>query len=684
LSLKKRYKHRDINWLSFNERVLLEADCEDTPLLERLKFLAIFSSNLDEFFKVRISQLRQLKKVDKNLRKRLMTRSSKTLKKILAIVNEQQELFGSILERIYVGLKAHGIYFETDTSGNSNQKKYVEKLFLDDIQKDCQVLEAIDSRSLEDGRLYLLVLHSDDHFSIVNLPVDVHGRFLQLPGEDIHYIFLDDAVRLNLHCLFPKAAIRASFAIKLSRDAELYLDDETSDTELVERIYASLKKRSSGQPTRLLYDSAMPAGVRTALRDRLGIAEIDMFPGGRYHNYSDFLSFSPDKEDAGLRYTPMPPLPHPVLSGNPDLFEAIGKKDRLIHFPYHEFRVVEDLVYQAASDSDVNSIKISLYRIAKKSRLTDALLRALEQNKKVTIFVEAKARFDERNNIRWGKSFRDKGVTVIFSVPNIKVHAKIMMIERNEGGQATYYGYIGTGNFNAKTATVYCDHGLFTSDKRITTDLQQVFLTLEKKIIIPKLKYLLVSPYNSRTTFMERIEEEIAHSMAGRNSGIYAKLNSHEDRTMIDAHDRASDAGVKVNLLVRGFCCLINKNIDGSNQLNKNLQVHSIIDRFLEHGRIYYFENNGHPKVYIGSADWMVRNLDKRIEVLVPILDTDVHDELVKVMRIQFADNVKARLIDNDDSNQKVPVGPGEKSIRSQYALYDFLKAKIRNQNSSV
>lgn len=678
--MENRYKHRDINWLSFNERVLQEAASQDTPLLERLKFLAIFSSNLDEFFRVRISQLRQLKKVDKALRKKLMTKSNKTLKKILVIVHEQQQLFGTILNSIYDQLEVYGIYFESRQSCSPEQLDHLQLLFKNEILPHCHVIDEFGSQDLKDSQLYLLLSDGEAPISLVYVPVQECGRFIELPGSQEHYIFLEDVLRINLEQLIPGQHIEGSYALKLSRDAELYLEDETTDLALVERIYHSLRKRATGQPTRLLYDAAMTPEVRRALKKRLGISKIDMFPGGKRHNYSDFFSFKPKNDSPELRYPTMPPLPHPELSGTSDFFASLRARDQLVHFPYQDFGVLEAFVAQAASDKDVVSIKISLYRVAENSKLTDALLHALSQGKRVTIFVEAKARFDERNNILWGKTFKEKGARVIFSVPNIKVHAKALLVERLEKGNRALYAYIGTGNFNAKTARIYCDHGLFTADKRITKDLSQVFQTLEQEVIVPKLKYLLVSPYNTRTTFLELIENEISQARSGKVAGITAKMNSLEDKSMMDALYRASETGVRVKLLIRGFSCLINNNL----RSKYKIEVISIIDRFLEHGRVYYFENAGQPTMYLGSADWMVRNLDKRIEVLVPILDPDVFKELQEVLQIQFMDTEKARIIDPEDSNRLRKNTGGKSGIRSQFALYELFKQLVYEESHGL
>ncbi|WP_276166790.1 polyphosphate kinase 1 [Zobellia alginiliquefaciens] len=675
---RKLYKHRDVNWLSFNERVLLEAANPSTPLLERLKFLAIFSSNLDEFFQVRVSQLRQLKSVDKSLRKKLVLRSNKTLKKILGIVDEQQQRFGSIMEEIFDELAKEHIRFLTDEGLNPDQKQFLDTFFKG-VSENCNVFKAEEKPKLEDGGLYFFVAQTNGECYFVSIPSNTHERFVKLPGDDHSFMFLDDVVKLNLDKLLPVGTIEASYSLKLSRDAELYLEDDFGDTPLADQIYDALDQRKSGQPTRLLYDVKMPEAFLTIIREVLDIGVIDLFPGGRYHNLSDFFSLKNPTDNPNLVYKPQQPLPHPVLSQTQDIFSSIKEKDQLVHFPYQSFDVVEQFIAAAAKDDQVLHIKITLYRIAKSSVLTDALLLVLKKGKKVTIFVEAKARFDEKNNIEWGKVFQDNGAQVYFSVPNIKVHSKIALVERIENDSIQKYAYIGTGNFNATTSRIYCDHGLFTAHNQITDDLYQVFSTLKRRLIIPKVKRLLVSPFNTRNVFLKSIETEIKNSKAGLPAKITAKMNSLEDQTMIDALYRASEAGVQVRLIVRGFCCLIAKPIEELPPGSSPIIITSIVDRYLEHGRIYLFHDNGDEKMYIGSADWMTRNLDRRIEVLTPVLDTDVFSELKDILELQLNDTAKARVQDAKDSNTLVSPEEGN-PIRSQYAIYEYLKQK-RNAN---
>ncbi|WP_291966418.1 polyphosphate kinase 1 [Maribacter sp.] len=672
---KDNFKHRDINWLYFNERVLLEAKSADTPLLERLKFLAIFSSNLDEYFKVRVSQLRQIKQLDKKFRKKLMFKANTTLQHILQTINQQQVEFGNVIKNTLSELEKHDIYIRNASNFTDEQEQYVASLFDKSIKELCAVHK--ENLELTDGALYMVVSHPNQEYSIVEIPTRNQDRFISLPGIGHQFCFLDDAIRLNIKKLLPEKEIIGCYSIKLSRDAELYLEDDYSDIELVEKIYNSLDKRLHGQATRLLYDESMPSWLIESLKSDFDLGTVDLSPGGIYHNLSDFFSFPLPEGTEHLQYQEKPPLPHPKLSFSENIFESIAQKDQLVHFPYQDFKVVEDFLSSAATDPHVTAIKMTIYRIAETSSLADAILKALENGKNVTLFVEAQARFDEANNIKWGRIFEEKGAKVIFSIPQVKVHSKIAMVFRKENSKLKRYAYIGTGNFNAKTSKIYCDHGLFTANKKITKDLGQVFQVLERKIIVPKLKRLLVSPFTTRITFLNLIQNEINAAREGKKASITAKMNSLEDSDMIRALYRAVNAGVNVRLIVRGFCCYLTANNSLTEGMKDNVYITSIVDRYLEHGRIYVFENGGDELMYIGSADWMTRNLDRRIEVLTPILDEDIFDELKHILTLQLKDNQKARILDLENSNRKVEKLPNEKSIRSQYAIYDYLKNKL-------
>ena len=675
---EKIIRHRDLNWLSFNERVLQEAQDKSTPLYERLKFLAIFSTNLDEYFRVRVSQLRQMKRVEKSLRKKLALKPNKTVKEILQEVKNQQERFGKIYrEEIIPELETAGIFLVHREDYSDRQEEFSRKYF--NKISECIKPVVVDYEEggdlfLENNQLYFVVTFAyEDNFAVVNIPTDECGRFITFTSEEgRHQItFLDDILKVNIPQLFPDKEIDGIFEIKLSRDAELYIDDEI-DGLLAEKIYDSLKQRTEGQPTRLLYDAKMPVEDQRILRKVLKLGKIDMMPGGRYHNFGDFFSFPDPTNNPALHYEELIPVKHKILETADDYFKVISEKDQSVHFPYMSFNYVERFLQQAANDEGVREIKISIYRIADESVLTSALLTALKNGKNVTVFIEAKARFDEKNNIDWGRKFEDEGAIVIYSYPKIKVHSKILLVTREENNEIKNYAYIGTGNFNSKTSKIYCDHALFTAHEKITAELSRVFNVLEGELIIPRAKRLLISPFSTRKAFTDMINREIQNAQLGKKAAITAKMNSLEDQEIIDLLYEASEAGVKIRLLVRGFTCLV----PGLEKISENIFMTSIVDRFLEHGRIYIFENDGNEEIFFGSADWMTRNLDRRIEVIAPIYDEEIAQEFKDILNIQLNDNVKARIQDPLEKNEFVTPKPGDKRIRSQYEIYNYLKEK--------
>lgn len=675
---EKILRHRDLNWLSFNERVLQEAQDPTTPLYERLKFLAIFSMNLDEYFRVRVSQLRQIKRVEKSIRKRLALKPNKTVKEILGEVRKQQDRFGKIYrEEIIPELEKKSIFLVHREDYSKDQEEFARKYFKkikSEIKTTIVDYEEKGDLFLKNNQLYFMVTFAgENNFGVINIPTDDHGRFLIFPGETGEYkiTFLDDIVKVSIPRLFPEKEIEGIFQIKLSRDAELYIDDEV-DGLLAEKIYESLQQRTDGQPTRMLYDAGMPLEDQKVLRKTLKLGKIDMMPGGKYHNFSDFFSFPDPSNNPDLHYEEMPPIKHSVLEHTKDYFEVISAKDQSVHFPYMSFNYVEKFLQQAARDEKVKEIKISIYRIADESVVTSALLTALKNGKKVTVFIEAKARFDEKNNIDWGRKFEDEGARVIYSYPKIKVHSKILLVNREEEENIKGYAYIGTGNFNSKTAEIYCDHALFTAHEKITSELSRVFQVLEGELIIPRAKHLLISPFSTRKAFTDMINREIANAKMGKKAGITAKMNSLEDKEIIELLYDASEAGVKIRLLVRGFTCLL----PGVKDLSENIYMTSIVDRYLEHGRMYLFENGGKEELYFGSADWMTRNLDRRIEVIAPVYDKDIAAEFKDILQIQLNDNVKARIQEPTEKNEFVQPKPGEKPVRSQYEIYSYLKQK--------
>ncbi|HKL36639.1 MAG TPA: polyphosphate kinase 1 [Salegentibacter sp.] len=672
-------RHRDLNWLSFNARVLQEAEDKMNPLYERIRFLAIFSSNLDEYFRVRVAQLRQMKRVEKSIRKKLALKPSKTTKEILEEVKLQQYRFGEIYHKqILPELAENGVYLIDAEHFNSVQKEFAASYFQtrvkDHIKPEIIDIEERNELFLQNAELYFVVSFTNkEKLGIVNIPVDICGRFVKLEGvgEENSITYLDEIIRSQVSSIFKDHSIEGVYEIKLSRDAELYIED-IYEGVLAEKIYDSLAQRTDGQPTRLLYDAKMPDFLKKKIRKLLKLGKIDMMPGGKYHNFNDFFSFPDPTNNTALHYKEMPDIAHKVLSKSKNYFETISEKDQAVHFPYMSFAYVENFLEQAVNDKEVTAIKISLYRVADESRLTSLLLKALENGKQVTVFVEAKARFDEENNIIWGRKFEEKGANVIYSYPKIKVHSKIMLVQRLEGKDLVNYSYIGTGNFNSETSKIYCDHAIFTANKQISKELSRLFKVLEGELIIPREKELLISPFSTRQEFIKLIYNEIDNARKGKKAKITAKMNSLEDPEIIDLLYKASNAGVEIRLLIRGFTCLI----PGIEGLSENIYITSIVDRFLEHGRIYLFENGGEEKIYYGSADWMSRNLSRRIEVLSPILDEDVAQEFKEILDIQLKDNVKARIQDAEERNEYVQKEKNEESVRSQYEIYNYLKKK--------
>lgn len=679
---ENRFRHRDLNWLSFNERVLQEAADKLNPLYDRMKFLAIFSSNLDEYFRVRVSQLRQMKRVKKSIRKKLALKPSRITKQIIEEVKKQQNQFGDIYKKqIIPELAANNIFLLEADHYDQKQKAFAEDYFKENIQQHLDpILINLNEENelfLKNSILYFLVTFKDENkLAIVNIPVEECGRFVTFKDEaDKHQItYLDEILRHQLFKIFPESDITGIYEIKLSRDAELYIDD-IYEGVLAEKIYESLKQRTDGQPTRLLYDASMPDPVHRKIRKLLKLGKIDMMPGGKYHNFKDFFTFPDPSGNSDLHFKKLPSLPHKTLEKSNDYFKSILEKDQALHFPFMSFDYVERFVEQAAADDQVTDISISLYRVADESKLTNSLMQALENGKNVTVFVEAKARFDEENNISWGRKFEKKGAHVIYSFPKVKVHSKIMLVKRLENDETVRYAYIGTGNFNAETSEIYCDHAIFTANKLITKELDRLFKVLEGELIIPREKNLLISPFSTRQEFTKLIYNEIENARDGKKAKITAKMNSLEDEEMIELLYRASEAGVEIRMLIRGFTCLI----PGVEGMSENIYITSVVDRFLEHGRIYLFENGGDEKMFYGSADWMSRNLDRRIEVISPVLDEDIFNEFKDILHIQLRDNVKARIQDKDETNTYVQKEDNEETVRSQYAIYDYLKEKHSN-----
>lgn len=679
--------HRDLSWLSFNYRVLQEAKDPAVPLLERLKFLAIYSSNLDEFFRVRVASIRNLKKAGKKTKASLDFDPSELLKEIYRTVNRQQEEFSAIYEQqIVQELKRHHIHILRRLELNDEQRTWVETYFNDNLLPYVMPVLLVKKRILPflaNGNIYLSI-HlrdrkrplSDSAFAIVRIPSDLFPRFVALPSENNRHdlILLDDIVRHNVSFLFPGYKIEDTYSIKLTRDAELYIDDEYSG-DLMAKVKASLLKRQVGPPSRFVFDREIPLEMLNYLQDTFDLGKNEMLPEGRYHNNFDFFKF-PDFGLEHLKYKNIPPLPHPELSGVEDLFAVIKERDRLIHFPYQSYDPVIEFFEQAANDPSVTHIKVIQYRVAKRSRIVNALIHAIQLGKQVSVFVEIKARFDEAANLEWGEKLQKAGARVYYSFPGLKVHSKLALIRREENGKAQLYAYLSTGNFHEDTAKVYGDFGLFSVDPRLTGDISQVFRILENiKSDEIKFEHLLVGKHNLRPGLYALIDREIAAAKKGLPASMIVKLNSIEDQEMILKLYAASNAGVKIRMIVRGICCLV----PGIKGFSENIEVISIVDRFLEHARVMVFHNGGDEEVYLSSADWMERNLSYRIETTFPIYDPLLKKEIIEILQLQLNDNVRARIIDRYNLNEYRKVAT-DIPFRSQIETY-FRYKRISEKN---
>ncbi len=671
------YHHRDLSWLAFNQRVLQEAADEQVPVLERLKFLAIFSANLDEFFRVRVSGLRQFRNLAKAERKAWLDfKPKKELRLIHEKILRQQIEFGALYrEKITPGLREHHIFLLDDyRQFSANQKIFSRNYFEVHLRDELKITAVFEGGSipfLENRRLYFVLKFGNDSLKLLEIPGGRDQRFVRFPneqGQEQVIALLDEVIRDNLQELFPEQ-ICESYQIKLSRDAELYFD-ETLAEDVVQRIRHSLTLRDKGAPTRFLYDSKMDSTLLNRLKAIFKLKKNDLSAGGRFHNFDDFFVFPVATELAkDLIYPVQKICKHSLLVAGEPCILKLQDHELLLHFPFHDYSCVNDLLFEAARSSAVQCICITLYRVANPSKIGEALLLALDKGKTIKVFVEAKARFDESSNLNLGEKLEEKGAQVFYSRPNLKVHAKVFLLQMKAESGLKDIAYLGTGNFNEKTARQYTDHALISTDSTLSEEISRVFDYLTNENTEPIFEHLLVSPFNSRLRFQSLLNQEIAHARSGIGGTFFAKMNSLEDKGMIDHLYLASQAGVKIRLLVRGICCLV----PGVASLSENIEVHSIIDRYLEHGRVYCVGNGGNEEIYLGSADWMSRNLDRRIEVIFPLKNPAFRREMKHLLDLQWHDSHKTRLIDAHLSNQRPPTD--RLSIPSQTAIQEFLCA---------
>lgn len=677
--------NRDKSWLQFNARVLQEAADPTVPIIERMRFLGIHSNNLDEFFRVRYASIKRLVLMgEKKTRSLLGGYSAKELLADLTeIVISQQRRSQEIYDEIIEELKANDIHMLDEKSLTTNQRDFVRKYYVYKVSPAIFILMLNDERpfpELKDKSIYLAIRlmqrtkPDEPIFALIEVPSELTGRFVILPKYGKHYImYLDDLIRYNLDYvffIFQFDKIDAQ-TIKITRDAEMDLDDDINKTFL-EKIERGLKERQIADPVRFVFDKSLPDDVLNMLMNRMDLSQFDsLIPGGRYHNKKDLMKF-PNVGDPELEHENMPPVPHPDLDMDRSILKVIEKKDVLIFLPYHSFSYIIRFLREAAIDPYVTEIKISLYRLASESRIISALINAAKNGKRVTVTVELQARFDEEANIYWTERLRTEGVKVITGIPGLKVHSKLCLVSRTEKGKIKDFAIVGTGNFHEGTAKLYTDYHLITANKAITKEVRQVFEFLQSNYLVFNYEHLIVSPHYTRKKFYMLIDQEIENAKKGLPAGMFLKMNSLSDLEMIDKLYEACKYGVKIRLIVRGICSLIPQ-VPG---LSDNIEAISIIDRYLEHSRVFVFENGGEPKFYLSSADWMSRNLDYRVEVTVPVYDKYLQAQLRDHMELIWKDNVKCRFhnAQQDNAYKKQP-GP---RIRSQLEMFNYVRKTLK------
>ncbi|MEW6485513.1 polyphosphate kinase 1 [Tatumella sp. UCD-D_suzukii] len=677
---EKLYIEKELSWLSFNERVLQEAADKLNPLIERMRFLGIYSSNLDEFYKVRFADLKRRILIGEE--QGSVTVPRHLLKKIQQRVLKADQEFDHLYNELLLEMARNQIFLINERQLSPNQQIWLRNYFRQHLRPHVTpILINSDTdltQFLKDDYTYLaveLIRGSRKRYALLEIPSDKVPRFINLPAEPPRrrkpMILLDNILRYCLNEIFKgffDYDELNAYSMKMTRDAEYDLVTEM-ESSLLELMSSSLKQRLTAEPVRFVYQRDMPAEMVELLCEKLSVSNQDsILAGGRYHNFKDFIQF-PNVGQRNLENKPLPPIRHRGFNGFRNGFDAVRARDILLYYPYHTFEHVLEFLRQASFDPAVLSIKINIYRVAKNSRIMEAMIHAAHNGKKVTVVVELQARFDEAANIYWAKRLTEAGVHVIFSAPGLKIHAKLFLISRREGEDVIRYAHIGTGNFNEKTARLYTDYSLLTSDARITNEVRRVFNFIENPYRPVSFDYLMVSPQNSRRMLYKLVDQEIANAQAGKPAGITLKINNLVDKGLVDRLYAASGAGVKVNLLVRGMCSLI-PDLPG---ISTNIRVISIVDRYLEHDRVYVFENDGDKKVYLSSADWMTRNIDYRIEVAVIILDPQIKQRILDIIGILFSDTVKARIIDKELSNRYVPRG-NRRKVRGQLAIYDYIK----------
>ncbi|AVW99906.1 polyphosphate kinase 1 [Vibrio vulnificus] len=680
MSADKFYIEKELSWLSFNERVLQEAADKTVPLIERIRFLGIFSNNLDEFYKVRFSDVKRRILINReqggnDISKHLL---SKMQSKALKLNERFDELYNELIR----DMARRHIFLVNESQLDEAQQKWIVKYFRKEVLPHITPLMLTDEidvlQFLKDEYAYIAVelkKQEQSKYALLEIPTDHLPRFIMVPEQKGKrkktIILLDNIIRFCLNDIFGgffDYEELNGYAMKMTRDAEYDLRHEV-EYSLLEQMSEGLSQRLTALPVRFVYEREMPEEMLKYLCYKLKISHYDsLIPGGRYHNFKDFIAF-PNVGRDYLENKPLPPLTCADFEGYANAFDAIRNQDILLHYPYHSFEHITELVRQASFDPKVVSIKINVYRVAKNSRLMNSLIDAVHNGKRVTVVVELQARFDEEANIEWSKRLTDAGVHVIFGVPGTKIHAKLLLITRREEEGFMRYAHIGTGNFHERTARVYTDFSLLTADQELAAEVRGVFSYIMNPFQPVRFRHLIVSPRNSRSQLYRLVDNEIANAQAGKKAAITLKVNNLVDKGLISRLYEASSAGVKIRMIIRGMCSLV----PGLEGLSDNIEIISIIDRFLEHPRVLVVHNDGDPQVFISSADWMERNIDNRIEVMSPVRDLRIKQRIIDILNIQFTDTVKARRIDKEMSNNYVERG-NRKKIRSQIAIYDYLK----------
>jgi polyphosphate kinase len=679
---------RDVSWLSFNARVLQEASDLSVPLRERIRFLGIHSNNMDEFFRVRVATLKRMIQLGgKKGNMHLEDKPAEILEQIQTIVLSQQNEFNRIWQDILKEMQSQNVFLVDEKKLNKTQQQFVKTFFEEEVRSNIipLMIESLPQLPyLREKSIYLgVVMRKEDSaynqkYALIEVPSRIVGRFIQLPAPEgqQHIILLEDIIRFNLPYVFSYFNYTRfeSYVFKVTKDAEIDIDNDIT-TSFVQKIEKGLKNRRIGKPTRFIFDKEMDSGLLEYLMKKLNLSRRDnIIPGGRIHNFRHFMDFPDVFSQKKVRRGS---FTHPALLNKPRVTDVILQEDVLLHFPYHSFNSVIDLLREAAMDPEVVSIQITAYRLASSSKIVNALINAVRNGKAVTVMLELRARFDEEANLNWKIVLEEEGVKVLLGLPNIKVHAKVCVIKKRTGNKIIQYGFVSTGNLNEKTSKVYADECMLTSNRNVMADINRIFKYLEtpsKPKYLNDCKTLLVCPMNMRRQLLQLLNIEIKHAKAGKKASLILKLNSLSDPQMIHKLYEAADAGVELRLIVRGICCAKLKH----KKWHKLVSAISIVDEYLEHSRVMIFHHGGKEKIFISSADWMLRNLDHRIEAAIPIKDKTLCTELKDILEIQLQDNVKARILDNNLQNEYVKDSSSKKKTRAQIEAYNYLYKKVK------